>query len=220
MDAQGNFDIPVAGKILALAHIHTFPSGGQSGQVHSVEATIVTTDAAGNTGTATTGAQVFDLDTTAPTVASGTTGQTVEDTTTSSSGTLVATNAEHIIWQVNAPQAGTYGTLTFDEHTATWTYQLDHNKADSLTAHQNHGETFTVNGADAAGNVIHQTITVNVQGTDDLPVISGSQHGDVIEAGGANLGITQISGDLSASDVDASGTFHWSVVNSTGSYGG
>ncbi|MFA0150852.1 VCBS domain-containing protein [Vibrio sp. 10N.261.46.C10] len=161
----------------------------------------------------------YTLDTTAPTVASGATGQTVEDTTTSASGTLVATNAEHIIWQANAPQTGTYGTLSFDEHTATWTYQLDHSKADSLTAHENRGETFTVTGADAAGNVIHQTITVNVQGTDDLPVISSSQLGDVIEAGGANLGIAQISGDLSASDVDASGTFHWSVVNGTGAYG-
>ncbi|MCG9578511.1 VCBS domain-containing protein [Vibrio tubiashii] len=63
VDASGHFSIPVAGSVLEHANIHTSYANGQSGSIHSVEATIITTDAVGNVGSATTGSQVFSVDT-------------------------------------------------------------------------------------------------------------------------------------------------------------
>ncbi|MGR5215394.1 VCBS domain-containing protein [Vibrio harveyi] len=63
VDASGHFSIPVAGSILEHANIHTSYANGQSGSIHSIEATIITTDAVGNVGSATTGSQVFRVDT-------------------------------------------------------------------------------------------------------------------------------------------------------------
>ncbi|MFV8461761.1 VCBS domain-containing protein [Vibrio campbellii] len=63
VDSSGHFSIPVAGNILEHANIHTSYANGQSGSIHSIEATIITTDAVGNVGSATTGSQVFSVDT-------------------------------------------------------------------------------------------------------------------------------------------------------------
>ncbi|NOI75611.1 tandem-95 repeat protein [Vibrio coralliilyticus] len=63
VDASGHFSIPVAGSVLEHANIHTSYANGQSGSIHSIEATIITTDAVGNVGSATTGSQVFSVDT-------------------------------------------------------------------------------------------------------------------------------------------------------------
>ncbi|NOI86197.1 VCBS domain-containing protein [Vibrio sp. 99K-1] len=62
VDSSGHFSIPVAGNILEHANIHTSYANGQSGSIHSIEATIITTDAVGNVGSATTGSQVFSVD--------------------------------------------------------------------------------------------------------------------------------------------------------------
>ncbi|WP_038890295.1 VCBS domain-containing protein, partial [Vibrio campbellii] len=63
VDASGHFSIPVVGSVLEHANIHTSYANGQSGSIHSIEATIITTDAVGNVGSATTGSQVFSVDT-------------------------------------------------------------------------------------------------------------------------------------------------------------
>ncbi|WP_028111994.1 VCBS domain-containing protein, partial [Ferrimonas kyonanensis] len=63
VDASGHFSIPVAGSVLEHANIHTSYANGQSGSIHSIEATVITTDAVGNVGSATTGSQVFSVDT-------------------------------------------------------------------------------------------------------------------------------------------------------------
>ena len=55
VDATGHFSIPVAGNVLERANIHTSYASGQVAPIHSIEATIQTTDAVGNTGSATTG---------------------------------------------------------------------------------------------------------------------------------------------------------------------
>ncbi|MFA0056998.1 VCBS domain-containing protein [Vibrio echinoideorum] len=63
VDASGHFSIPVDGRVLERANIHTSYASGQAAPIHSIEATIQTTDAVGNTGSATTGSQVFTVDT-------------------------------------------------------------------------------------------------------------------------------------------------------------
>ncbi|WED25381.1 VCBS domain-containing protein [Vibrio sp. DW001] len=63
IDVSGHFSIPVDGRVLEHANIHTSYASGQAAPIHSIEATIQTTDAVGNVGSATTGSQVFTVDT-------------------------------------------------------------------------------------------------------------------------------------------------------------
>lgn len=63
VDASGHFSIPVDGRVLEHANIHTSYASGQAAPIHSIEATIQTTDVVGNVGSATTGSQVFTVDT-------------------------------------------------------------------------------------------------------------------------------------------------------------
>ncbi|KPL95845.1 VCBS domain-containing protein [Vibrio splendidus] len=63
INASGHFSIPVDGRVLEHANIHTSYASGQAAPIHSIEATIQTTDVVGNVGSATTGSQVFTVDT-------------------------------------------------------------------------------------------------------------------------------------------------------------
>ncbi|WP_219621784.1 VCBS domain-containing protein [Shewanella sp. GutDb-MelDb] len=66
VDAQGHYSIAVPAQTLMRANIHSIYASGQQ-QIHSIEATVITTDSAGNLGSATTGTQAFTIDTQADT---------------------------------------------------------------------------------------------------------------------------------------------------------
>ncbi|WP_260811815.1 VCBS domain-containing protein [Vibrio splendidus] len=61
VDSQGNYSISVPAQTLINANIHSIYASGQQ-PVHSIEATVITTDQAGNIGSATTGTQAFSID--------------------------------------------------------------------------------------------------------------------------------------------------------------
>ncbi|MGV2988222.1 VCBS domain-containing protein, partial [Vibrio sp. E150_011] len=61
VDSQGNYSISVPAQTLIKANIHSIYASGQQ-PVHSIEATVITTDQAGNIGSATTGTQAFSID--------------------------------------------------------------------------------------------------------------------------------------------------------------
>ncbi|PMH39371.1 hypothetical protein BCU70_13405, partial [Vibrio sp. 10N.286.49.C2] len=61
VDSQGNYSISVPAQTLIKANIHSIYASSQQ-PVHSIEATIITTDQAGNIGSATTGTQAFSID--------------------------------------------------------------------------------------------------------------------------------------------------------------
>ncbi|WP_237444341.1 VCBS domain-containing protein [Sinobacterium norvegicum] len=223
-------DVKDGDTVSLLVNGHTV-TGQASGGVFSIQvpgvdlaadshlqASVTATDTAGNSNTAQTD-HAYGVDVTAATVASGDAGSVTEDTVTSASGTLTATAGETIVWQAHADQTGSYGNLYFDAASGQWAYQLDHNKADSLTDSQHETERFNVVGTDAQGNTVHEQIVVQVTGTDDLPTVTGSDTGSVIEAGAANAGADEVSGILAATDVDATGAMQWSVQQGTGSYG-
>ncbi len=64
----------------------------------------------------------------------------------------------------------TYGTLTIDETTGTYTYTLDPNKAHYIASHGQVTETFTVYVTDTTGEFTAQKVTVTVTGDADSTI--------------------------------------------------
>ncbi|WPN44545.1 VCBS domain-containing protein [Pseudomonas sp. P8_241] len=112
---------------------------------------------------------------------------------------------------------GTYGTLTFDTSTGTWNYSLDNSRAatQALAVGERHTDNFTVRGTDASGTPVNQVISIEVNGSNDNPAISGAHQGSVVE----DRTMTA-SGALSFNDIDTGdklGT--WQVLTPQGIYG-
>ncbi|MEW6767721.1 MAG: VCBS domain-containing protein [Pseudomonadota bacterium] len=112
-------------------------------------------------------------------------GSVKEDTTLTATGQLSASDVDHNAtqsWGIVDSVHGTivtslsdaYGSLTIDSN-GKWTYTLDNssNAVQSLSAGEQHNETFTVRITDDQGAYADQTVTVTVIGTNDAPVITG-----------------------------------------------
>ncbi|WP_427306299.1 VCBS domain-containing protein [Cupriavidus sp. H39] len=136
----------------------------------------------------------------------------------SASGTLTVSDVDsgeaHFAAVSPGSLVGQYGTFTFNSTTGAWTYTLDNSRADALTAGQQVTDSLLVSSADQTA---HQTITVNITGTNDAATIAASTSEDttVTEAGGmanAATGEASASGTLTVSDVD-SGEAHFAAVS-------
>ncbi|RDJ14911.1 VCBS domain-containing protein, partial [Rhizobium grahamii] len=136
------------------------------------------------------------------------------------SGTLTKTDADlddnssNDSWSI-APRAGQvvdgssvkglYGSISVDAN-GKWTYTLDNTLASTqgLALDAKASEKFDVTVTDTHGATATQTITVNILGSNDAPVIADSHAtGSVIEAGAGTNGIATISDTLVKSDVDS-----------------
>ncbi|MDL2403811.1 VCBS domain-containing protein [Rhizobium mayense] len=153
----------------------------------------------------------------APTISGTETGAVQEDRTLGASGTLTATDSDigdTAAWSIVGDSEGHYGSLTLDDDGA-WTYTLDNDAAQGLKAGESAQEIFIVKVTDAAGASDSQTVTVTIIGTNDAPVISGTETGSVEEDGTLSA-----SGALTTTDPDIGDTVAWSVVGSgDGHYG-
>ncbi|TDF83792.1 VCBS domain-containing protein [Pseudomonas sp. H9] len=155
-----------------------------------------------------------------PMISGTRTGTVSEDAPVNSvSGTLIASDVDHADfsrWTIDGNVAGTYGVISLDPNSGRWVYTLDNSlqSTNSLRAGQTVTETFTVRATDLAGGFSTQTLTLTIIGSNDLPVISGSNSGAVVEDT-----LLTASGTLTASDVDTGDTLGWSVVNGSGAYG-
>jgi VCBS repeat-containing protein len=162
-----------------------------------------------------------------PVISGTTTGAVTEAGSTVSgvdtaTGTLTATDpdtGDTLTWAVTNG-AGTYGSLSIDSK-GEWHYQLDNSNptTNALSASQQVQETFTITATDSSGNPVQQVINVDVKGSNDLPVISGTSTGAVVETGSANAGTAEAKGTLTATDPDTGDTLTWAVVQSQGAYG-
>ncbi|MBB3539883.1 VCBS domain-containing protein [Rhizobium sp. BK399] len=136
------------------------------------------------------------------------------------SGTLTKTDADlddnssNDSWSIT-PRAGQvvdggsvkglYGSISVDAN-GKWTYTLDNTLAStqSLALDKTASEEFDVTVTDTHGATATKTITVNILGSNDAPVIADSHAtGSVIEAGVGTNGIATISDTLVKSDVDS-----------------
>ncbi|MGF1721058.1 VCBS domain-containing protein [Vibrio kyushuensis] len=169
--------------------IERFDVQGNDGTTHTIEITINGTNDA-------------------PEISGVLSGSVQEELTTQISGTLLASdidNGASHTWKIVGSTESTYGEISIDQY-GKWTYELDNDAAQSLTADDNVTETFVVEVADGLGGVDQQNIVVTIQGTNDLPVISGDDSGFTVE----DL-VQTTDGTLSVADVDLNDDHAWSI---------
>ncbi|ARP86994.1 retention module-containing protein [Bordetella genomosp. 9] len=141
-------------------------------------------------------------------------GTVVEDEKLSVEGKLDISDADHdqSFFQAQEGTAGKYGTFTIDAN-GKWTYQLNNSAAEvqQLAVGEHLTEEFTVKTADGT----ETKITVTIDGTNDVPEISGESTGAITEDAD-----TSVSGQLAVADTDKSDTHTWSIDGSNkGAYG-
>ena len=145
-------------------------------------------------------------------------GTVIEDDQPTAMGTLTARDIDNpaLAFVANS-QTGAYGTLTL-QASGAWSYTLGL-PAQALTDGQRAGELFTVTLTDGSTT----TVTIDITGTDDLPVISADT-GSVIEDR-----LPTATGTLTASDIDnptlafvagsQAGTFGELTLQASGAWG-
>ena len=79
-------------------------------------------------------------------------------------------------WSINGSTNGTYGTIGIDATTGEWTYTLDNSRAatQALNDGDTATETFTARVQDEHGAYSDQTITITVNGSNDIPAGTGN----------------------------------------------
>ncbi|MGB8401516.1 VCBS domain-containing protein, partial [Bradyrhizobium sp.] len=148
----GNFTFDSATGAWTYALVHGQADSLKAGQV--VHDTLTVTSADG------TASQLIDVTITGSndtaTITGQSTGSVVEDTSTSTGGTLTVHDVDsgEAVFQAVAAAAlsGTYGNFTFDSATGAWSYALVHGQADSLKAGQVVHDTLTVVSADGTAS--------------------------------------------------------------------
>jgi VCBS repeat-containing protein len=137
------------------------------------------------------------------------------------SDTVTSADDESWTWvQVTAssppiPLNGVYGSLTVDD-SGQWSYLLNNGAANvqSLAQGEHVTDTFTVRVTDEQGASDTQTVTVDVSGTNDSPIVTGGPNAGAVDEDG----VPTATGVLTASDVDHGASLHWTVSRSTTGY--
>ncbi|WP_220736805.1 retention module-containing protein [Shewanella sp. c952] len=150
---------------------------------------------------------------------------------TETGGVLAATDIDDgavLTWSLNDAAETPYGIFSLDESTGSWTFILSNELADSLAVGDQVSETFNITVTDEYGLSANQVVTVTINGTNDIPLITSTIQdatGDVLEAGvmdGGNdpePGNLMTSGTLTADDVDNGASWSWSFVAQVNDYG-
>jgi VCBS repeat-containing protein len=174
-----------------------------AGQVVTESFTYTMRDAAGATSTATITFTVTGTND-VPTITGPLTGSTAEDTTLTSTGTLVVTDpdAGQSTWVAQSGTSGTYGSFAITAAGA-WTYTLNNAAANvqALPAGAVATDSFTVTSADGTT----RTVVVTVNGTNDGPVAAGSSFSVAEDAAVVN-------GAVTATDVDAGAVLAYALT--------
>jgi len=138
-------------------------------------------------------------------------------------------------WSVVGAGTGTYGTFTVDPATGKWTYTLDNAAAQALTDKDSIQETYKVEVDDGHGGKTVQEVTVTINGTDDVAVITPhtpvgdvgvvAEDGKYQQAGGkldvvdpdAGQAVFQVQGGTAGTygtfTIDANGNWHYALNN-------
>jgi len=156
-----------------------------------------------------------------PSISGTASGAVTEDQVGTTSGQLrvhdLDANDVHA-WSIQGSGQGAFGSISVNAQTGKWEYKLDHSNpaTQALSQGQIATETFYMKVDDGQGGTRTQAISVQVNGTNDTPSISGTSTGGVIED--ASINIT--SGQLQVRDVDKNDVHAWTLNGSgQGSYG-
>ena len=136
-------------------------------------------------------------------------GAVTEDTSVQATGQLTATDVDlnsALTWSVQSPAVGTYGEISVDQ-SGLWTYNLNNgqngdptNPVQVLAAGETAQDSFTLRVQDENGAYVDQLVTVTINGTNDVPVISGDISGQVAED--SDPALLTVSGSLQVEDID------------------
>ena len=140
------------------------------------------------------------------------------------SGTIAFTDADladtHSVSAVT-PSSGALGTLTASVSTdttgsgvggvVTWNYSVAAADVEFLAAGQHKLETFTFNVLDGHGGSVSRTVSVDITGTNEAPVISS--HGGGASASVSMAENTTMVNTVTATDPDAADTKTFSIVS-------
>ena len=187
------------------------------GQTATTTISYVVTDPSGATSTATVEVTVVGVNDPAritPAQAGDDAGSVTEDKVSTANGKLNVVDPDdgQSFFVAVADRPGTYGTFSIDAN-GNWVYSLNNNdpRVQGLGAGEKLTETFTVTTADGTTG----TVTITINGTNDVPTISGAAAGDVKEDGALTA-----TGQLTKTDVDVNDKHTWSVNDGgQGQYG-
>ncbi len=143
-------------------------------------------------------------------------GNVAENGTLQAQGTIAYIDPEGTVinYQVDPASVSTYGTFQIDPTTGLWQYDLDDAAVQSL-GNELIQETFVINISDASGQIVQQTVTVNIQGENDAPIITANITDTATEDTGLNADDKlELTGTFSDGDVDIIDTHVWSVTAS------
>ncbi|MFJ1303053.1 VCBS domain-containing protein, partial [Pseudomonadota bacterium AL_CKDN230030165-1A_HGKHYDSX7] len=212
----GSFAVDATGKwtyTLDNAAAQTLKSGQAITEIYTVQVS----DGHGGTDTKVISVTINGTDDAAvitPHAPAADQGRVQEDGQLVATGKLdvVDPDAGQAVFQAQPSTQGAFGTFAIDAN-GNWAYNLDNaNKAvQALGADKSLTETFTVTSADGSKH----DITVTIQGTNDVPKLSGEVTGSVTEDGTKTA-----TGQLTTTDVDTTDTHTYSVVGkANGAYG-
>ncbi|MBU9699898.1 VCBS domain-containing protein, partial [Rhodobacteraceae bacterium HSP-20] len=116
----------------------------------------------------------------AATITGTSTGSVTEDNPAIASGQLTVTDGDtgQASFVVASSLTTDWGTFTFNTTTGAWTFTIDNAATQKLGAGDFENVTLTVTSLDGTAT---QTITVTVNGVNDLATISGNDAGEVTE---------------------------------------
>jgi len=155
----------------------------------------------------------------APTLAAVTAGfiaEVTQDTATIDSGLAGTLQGEDVDGEMltygidgatvsgtTATLAGTFGTLTLDTVTGSYSYTKNNAAIEALDDGETGTDAFTVTVSDGDGAAVEQTYTINIAGADDAPTLEAVASGSVTENVQSNETTDSgLSGTLAGADVD------------------
>ncbi|MCE7553588.1 retention module-containing protein [Aliivibrio fischeri] len=216
----GSLTVDATGKwTYVLDNTLTDTQAISNGEVKTETFEIVVDDGNGGTVTHTVTVEVTGTnDLPEITDTSVTTGAVEHRTTESATGDLILEDIDALdthTWTVEANSNDDLGTFSVDAN-GKWTFNLNTNSASviALGVGETLDITYVVQVEDNHGGIDSQEVTITVTGSNDGPVISGTDSGAVVEDT-----VAEASGQLEATDADVSDTATWSVTDGAGVYG-
>ncbi|ACJ27230.1 VCBS [Shewanella piezotolerans WP3] len=119
-------------------------------------------------------------------------------------GTLTATDLDDgaiLNWSLDSAAETPYGMFSLDEVTGDWTFTLSNELADSLAFGDQITETFNITVTDEYGLSASQIVTVTIEGTNDIPVLTINDTEGAVTEDDDEPSLSD-SGALSFTDVD------------------
>ncbi|MGY5452819.1 VCBS domain-containing protein [Agarivorans sp. MS3-6] len=141
-----------------------------------------------------------------------------EDQTSTVSGELhiAGLGSASATWSVESG-SGKYGQLVVDPDTGQWRYVLNNSCVDTnaLAEGEHHTEQFLVFATNNNHQHVKMLVSIEVEGSNDLPVISGLHHASVAEMDK----LAKVDGQLLATDPDHNEHLQWALANPHGQFG-